>query len=221
MEDISKYLGDFEFWSHLTESEMDDLNKNTVERSYLGGSMIFDSSSECLGFVYVISGSLRTYMMSDEGREVTLFRLDRGDCCVLSASCVIKEISFDSYMAAEEDTKLMIINAGTVSRLSGKNIYFRCFTYELATRRFSAAMKTMDNLLFLKLEGRLASFLLSEQKRTGTNEIKMTHEQVAQHINSAREVVARTLKRFVQDGLVEVKRGVIIIKDIEGLKSLI
>ena len=221
MEDISKYLGDFEFWSHLTESEMDDLNINTVERRYLGGSMIFDSSSECLGFVYVISGSLRTYMMSDEGREVTLFRLDRGDCCVLSASCVIKEISFDSYMAAEEDTKLMIINAGTVSRLSGKNIYFRCFTYELATRRFSAAMKTMDNLLFLKLEGRLASFLLSEQKRTGTNEIKMTHEQVAQHINSAREVVARTLKRFVQDGLVEVKRGVIIIKDIEGLKSLI
>lgn len=221
MEDISKYLGDFDFWSHLTESEMDDLTINAVERSYPGGSMIFDSSSECLGFVYVISGSLRTYMMSDEGREVTLFRLDKGDCCVLSASCVIKEISFDSYMAAEEDTKLMIINAGTVSRLSRQNIYFRCFTYELATRRFSAAMKTMDNLLFLKLEARLASFLLSEQERTGVNEIKMTHEQVAQYINSAREVVARTLKRFVQDGLVEVKRGVITLKDIEGLKNLI
>lgn len=221
MDDISKYLDGFEFWSHLSDEEKTELNINAIERIYPAGSMIFDSASECLGFVYVISGSLRTYMMSDEGKEVTLFRLNEGDSCVLSASCVIEEISFDSYMGTEEDTRLMIINASTVSRLSKQNIYFRCFTYELATMRFSAAMKTMDNLLFLKLEGRLASFLLSEYERTGVKEIKMTHEQVAQYINSAREVVARTLKRFVQDGLAEVKRGVIILKDPDGLKELI
>lgn len=221
MDDFAKYLSGFEFWSHLSNEEEKELRTNAVERSYPAGSMIFDSSSECLGFVYVISGRLRTYMMSDDGREVTLFRLNAGDCCILSASCVIKEISFDSYMGAEEDTKIMVINAGAVSRLSKQNIYFRCFTYELATRRFSAAMKTMDNLLFLKLEGRLASFLLSEYERTGMQEIKMTHEQVAQHINSAREVVARTLKRFVQDELVDVKRGVIILKDLDGLKALL
>lgn len=221
MDDISVYLGGFEFWSHLSDEEKTDIRKNAIGRIYPAGSVIFHSASECLGFVYVIEGSLRTYMMSDEGKEVTLFRLNAGECCVLSASCVIKEISFDSYMAADENTKLMIINASTVSRLSKQNIYFRCFTYELATRRFSAAMKTMDNLLFLKLEGRLASFLLSEYERTGETEIRMTHEQVAQYINSAREVVARTLKRFVQDGLAEVKRGVIILKDLDGLKALI
>lgn len=221
MVDIYRVLSSFDFWSHLSDDEKNDMSTNAAERSYSGGSMIFDSASECLGLVYVISGSLRTYMMSDEGKEVTLFRLAKGDCCILSASCVIKEISFDSYMTAEEDSKLMIINAGTVSRLSMQNIYFRCFTYELATKRFSSAMKTMDNLLFMKLEGRLASFLLSEFERTGMREIKMTHEQVAQYINSAREVVARTLKRFSQDGLVDVKRGVIILKDLDGLKSII
>lgn len=221
MIDISTYLNSYEFWPHLTEDEKLELSLNAVERAYPSGSTIFDSESECLGLVYVISGSLRTFMMSDEGREVTLFRLGKGECCILSASCVIKEISFESFIAAEEDTRLLIINAGTVMRIRQQNIYFRCFTYELATRRFSAAMKTMDNLLFLKIEGRLASFLLSEYERTGIKEIKMTHEQVAQYINSAREVVARTLKRFVQGGLVEVRRGVIILRDMEGLKNLI
>ena len=219
MPDVSQYLDRFEFWPHLSENEVTRINQNTIIKKFPAGSLIFDSVSECLGFVYIVKGGLRTYMMSDEGREVTLYRLSTGDCCVLAASCVIKEISFDCFITAETDTELLIINPPTASSIKAQNIYFRSFIYEMAAQRFSAAMKTMDNLLFLKLEGRLASFLVGEYERTGIIEIRMTHEQVAQYINSAREVVARTLKRFSQDGLVEIKRGVIKLLDVDGLKE--
>ncbi len=221
MVDAAKYLSGFEFWEHLTDTDKEKINLNSSIKKYPKGSLIFDSGSECLGFVHLIKGSIRTYMMSDEGREVTLYRQGSGDCCVLAASCVIKEISFDCYITAEEDTELLILNPPASSSLKADNVYFRCFIYELAAKRFSEAMKTMDNLLFLKLEGRLASFLVGEYERTGISELRMTHEQVAQYINSAREVVARTLKRFSQDGLVEIKRGVIKLLDIEGLKQFI
>lgn len=219
MEDAVKYLERCEFWAYLSQEAKDKLVLNSVIRSYSQGSLIFDSVSECLGLTFVLKGRLRTYMMSDDGKEVTLFKVHEGDSCVLSASCVIKELSFDSYMTAEEDSEVLIINALTVQQLSNENIYFRCFLYEHATRRFSSAMRTFDQLLFLKLEGRLASFLVSEFERTGLKEIRMTHEQVAQNINSAREVVARTLKRFSQEGLVSVKRGVISLNDIDRLRE--
>ena len=220
MTDTSKYFGSFDFWPHLSENEVAAFNQNAVIKSFKKGSLIFDSGSECLGFDYIIKGSIRTYMMSDEGREVTLFRQQQGDCCVLAASCVIKEISFESFITTEEDTEVLIINPPTASGIKANNVYFRCFIYELAAKRFSEAMKTMDNLLFLKLEGRLSSFLVGEYERTGITELRMTHEQVAQYINSAREVVARTLKRFSQEGLVELKRGVIKLLDIEALKEM-
>lgn len=219
MADIQKYFGGYEFWDHLSTEEKNALERCAVYRNYPRGSMVFDSGSECLGLTYVIKGGIRTYMMSDEGKEVTLFKITAGECCVLSASCVIKKLSFDSYMTAEADSEVLIINAGAVSELSEGNIYFRCFLYELAAERFSAAMKTMDTLLFLKLEGRLAKFLLDEFERTGLKELRMTHEQIAQNINSAREVVARTLKRFSQEGLVDAGRGVIKLLDIKGLRS--
>ena len=92
-------------------------------------------------------------------------------------------------------------------KLMKKNIYVRCFAYELLCERFSSVMWTMQMILFKGYDRRLASFLISEYKNTGLATIQMTHEQIAQYTNSAREVVARMLKRFASDNLVEFKRG--------------
>ena len=209
------------FWQLLTEQERDTVQRSAMVRRYEQGALIHGGGSECLGLLLVLSGEIRTYLLSDEGREVTLFRLYPGELCVLSASCVISQITFDTQMTAQQETEVLIIPAGLVAALTEQNLSVRCFLYELATQRFSDVMWAMQQILFKGLDRRLAEFLLSEAARTGSDTIRMTHEQLAQHISSAREAVARMLKTFSEEGLVELKRGVITLRDKDGLRQMV
>ncbi len=209
------------FWQLLTEQERDTVQWSAMVRRYEKGALIHGGGSECLGLLLVLSGEIRTYLLSDEGREVTLFRLYPGELCVLSASCVISQITFDTQMTAQQETEVLIIPAGLVAALTEQNLSVRCFLYELATQRFSDVMWAMQQILFKGLDRRLAEFLLSEAARTGSDTIRMTHEQLAQHISSAREAVARMLKTFSEEGLVELKRGVITLRDKDGLRQMV
>ena len=217
---MENILNKLPFWTSLTEQEKEILRKSAVIRRYEKGSFIHSSDRDCLGMLFILSGEIRTYILSDEGREVTLFRLYAGDLCVLSASCVISQITFDTQMTAQRDTEVLIIPANIVAMLKEQNLAVRCCLYELATARFSDVMWAMQQLLFKGLDRRLAGFLLSEAERTGSDTICMTHEQIAQHISSAREAVARMLKQFSEEGLVELKRGAITLRDFDSLKQL-
>ena len=218
--DMTSALNQLPFWLSLTEQEKELLRQSAVIHRYEKGSFVHNSSQDCLGLLAVLSGEIRTYLLSDEGREITLFRLYPNDLCVLSASCVISQISFDTQMTAGQDTEVLVIPAGTIAMLKEQNLSVRCFLYELATKRFSDVMWAMQQILFKRLDQRLAIFLIEEYARTGSATIRMTHEQIAQHISSAREAVARMLKQFTEDGLVELKRGAILLVDIEGIRQL-
>ena len=139
---------------------------------------------------------------------------------MLSASCVISQITFDTQLSAGADTAILVVPANIVDALAAQNIHLRCFLYELATKRFSDVMWAMQQIMFKGLDRRLAEFLLAEAERTGSNTIRMTHEQIAQHISSAREAVARMLKGFSEDGLVELRRGAITLRDKNSLNRL-
>lgn len=208
------------FWKLLTDSEKELVQQNAVIRLYKKGTRVYSSERECLGMLFVMQGEVRTYLLSEEGREVTLFRIYPNDLCVLSASCVISQISFDTQMSAQKDTEALMIPPNIVLLLKEKNLSVRCFLYELATKRFSDVMWAMQQILFKRLDQRLALFLMQESQRLGTDTIHMTHEQIAQQISSAREAVARMLKQFSEDGLVELKRGAIRLLDQKGLKAL-
>ena len=208
------------FWKLLTDSEKELVQQNAVIRLYEKGTRVYSSERECQGMLFVMQGEMRTYLLSEEGREVTLFRIYPNDLCVLSASCVISQISFDTQMSAQKDTEALMIPPNIVLLLKEKNLSVRCFLYELATKRFSDVMWAMQQILFKRLDQRLALFLMQESQRLGTDTIHMTHEQIAQQISSAREAVARMLKQFSEDGLVELKRGAIRLLDQKGLKAL-
>ena len=217
---MENILNKLPFWASLTEQEKEILRKSAVIRRYEKGSFIHSSDRDCLGMLFILSGEIRTYILSDEGREITLFRLYPNDLCVLSASCVISQISFDTQMTARQNTEVLIIPPNITALLKEQNISVRCFLYEQATERFSEVMWAMQQILFKGLDQRLAACLVEECERTNSNAVRMTHEQIARNISSAREAVARMLKQFTQDGLVELKRGEIIIKDTDGLKRL-
>lgn len=209
------------YWDSLSEEEKTVLMRGTTGRTYQKNEYIHGFSDACLGMVYVCRGSIRVYTTSEEGREVTLFHISEGECCIMSASCVITGISLDVQLLAEEETEIMAVHSGTVQKLMDSNIYVKCFAYELAVKRFSSVVWVMQEILFARFDVRMARFLLSVYEKTGKLNIQMTQEAIAIEVNSAREVVARMLKQFASDNLIELKRGAIVLKNIDGLKKII
>ena len=220
MDNIRDTLSLFPFWDKLNENEKKRIEENSSVHDFRKNDIITSIDGSCLGAFLVLSGSVRAYLLSEEGREVTLFRMYRGDACVLSTACVIREITFDTQMVADAGCRLLLLHVPAFEWLIGTNIYARCFAYELLVKRFSDVMWSMQQILFMRFDARLAGFLIAEYERTGRTEIKMTHEEIAQQVSSAREVVARMLKTFAADGLVRLSRGSIVLSDTEGLRRL-
>lgn len=210
----------FSFWGHLSEEERALLCANTAPAHYARGENIHSGAEDCVGLMLVRSGQLRVGLLSETGRDVTLYRLFPGDVCVLSASCVLDAITFEVFIDAEEDTELLVTNSAAFHTLEDRNIYVRCFGYEVASKRFSEVMWAMQQILFMGVDRRLAIFLTEELKKTGGDTVHLTHEQIARYIGSAREVVSRMLKYFEGEGIVKLARGGIQIIDRTKLKAL-
>lgn len=209
-----------DFWDHLSEEDKDTFIKKTSDLYLKKGEFVRSEREKCQGLIVIKSGALRTYLLSEDGREVTLYRLHEGDVCILSASCILDTISFDVFIDAEEDTVVQLTDMSFYGELTENNIYVRCFGYRIATERFSDVMWAMQQMLFMRIDQRLAIFLWDESVRTGSLQIKATQEEVAIAIGSAREVVSRMLKMFSDEGIVRVFRGGIEIKDRAKLHSL-
>ncbi len=209
----------FPFWNEITESDRDCICRNSFVQTYPKGTNIHDGN-ECSGVIFVRSGSLQLYIMSEDGKEITLYRLHKGDMCMLSASCVLQTITFDVFVDAEEDSECYVISGSAFAEVSARNPKIKIFALETAVSRFSDVMWVMQQILFMSMDKRLSIFLSDESTRTGSDIITLTHEQIARYIGSAREVVSRMLKYFAGEGIVEVSRKGIKILDKKRLRQL-
>ena len=209
----------FPFWDEISKEDRDYICQNSHGVFYKAGRNIHDGN-ECSGVILVRSGSLRLYMMSDEGRDITLYRLHNGDMCMLSASCVLDAITFDVLVDAEEDSQCYVISGPAFAAVSERNPAIKIFALETAVGRFSDVMWVMQQILFMSMDKRLAIFLSDETARTGSDTITLTHGQIARYMGSAREVVSRMLKYFANEGIVEVSRKDIKILNKKRLREL-
>lgn len=209
------------FWNQLTPSEQNLILDYTMPLTYKQGTTIHGGNKDCVGVVLVKSGTLRTYLLSEDGKEVTLYRLSSGETCILSASCLLKNITFDVHIDAESDTEILLINSSIFSQITSQNIYVENFSYKVAAERFSDVIWAMEQILFMSFDKRLAIFLLDEASKTNSDTILLTHEQIAKYMGSAREVVSRMLKYFASEGLVEINRGSVKIMNKKRLRSLL
>ena len=208
--DAALFAQSFEPWGRLSLQEKTFLTEHAALMHYKKGANLHSGDAECLGLLILKSGALRTYLLSEDGREITLYRMGPGEACVLSASCVISAITFE----------LFLVSAPAFATLSQQNIYVECWSYRVATERFSDVIWALQQVLFMRMDQRLAVFLLDALSRTQGDTIKITHEQAARYIGSAREVVSRMLKYFAAEGVVEVSRGWIRVLDREKLRKL-
>lgn len=217
MECLQDHLSALSIWDHLNETQRQVLLRGTVEQVLPHGGLLEEDN----GLLLLLKGSIRVYLLSEEGREVTLFHLRSGDVCTLGAAHVSDQLPFAPQMIVEEDCRFLLTRASIMESLTAENLAVRSFVYEQGSRHLVQMVWAMEQILFLHVDRRLACFLLEVSERTGSTELHMTHEQIAQQISSAREVVARMVKRFSAQGLVESRRGILYLTDLDGLRKIV
>lgn len=210
----------FPIWDKLNKAEQDHITGNLITRRVTKGTVIRGGSMECTGLLLIKTGQLRAYILSDEGREITIYRLFDRDMCLFSASCIMRSIQFDITIEAEKDTDLWIIPAELYQSIMKESAPVANYTNELMATRFSDVMWLIEQIMWKSLDKRLAEFLLEEISIEGTEKLKITHETIANHLGSHREVMTRMLKYFQNEGMVKLSRGMIEITDSEKLESL-
>ena len=219
--DLSFVKEHFDFWDKLSTSEISLIENNITKVNFKKGFNLHSSESECLGVLLIKSGDIRVYLLSEDGRDVTLYRLSAGDICVLSASCILNNITFDVNIDADTDVDAFVLNIGAFSKISSQNVYVENFAYRNTLEKFSDVMWAIEQILFMSFDKRLAIFLLDEVTKSNSAELKLTHDQIAKYIGSAREVVSRMLKVFQEQGILIQSRGLIQIINKEKLKELL
>jgi CRP/FNR family transcriptional regulator len=199
----------FPFYEKLTKQEKFILTVNTVQAIYKKDKIILNNENECNGVVILKSGQLRAYIDSDEGKEITLYRLLSNDVCIMTASCILKNINFTVTLEVEKDSLLYFIPANIWSDLSSSNGYIKEYESELISERFSEVMWVMEQVVFKGMGNRLAEFLLEQSALQESDSITITHETIAKNLGTAREVISRMLKYFEIEGLIEMSRGTV------------
>ena len=213
---ISEY---FPIWEQLTPAQQQRLEQAARYSRAEKGAILHNCSADCLGLLLVCSGQLRGYILSSEGREITLYRLFERDMCLFSASCMLQSIQFDIQIQVEKDAEFWVIPPDVYKTLMEESAAVANYTNELMSTRFSEVMWLMEQVMWRSFDKRLADFLIQESVLEGTTHLEMTHEKIANHMGTAREVVTRMLRYFQQEGLVSLSRGAVDLVDLPALKQ--
>lgn len=208
------------FWKDLTEQQKALLNRSIVKKHFNKGEALRSGSDNCSGLFLLEKGQVRAYIVSENGREITLYRLFEGDVCIFTASCIMKNINFDIFIETEKETDAYLIPASVFDKLTRESLAVQAFENELMAMRFSEVMWILEQTMFMTLDKRLAIFLLEQANIDGTDTIEITHEKIANHLGTAREVVTRMLKYFQTEGMVSLDRGTVRLTDRKKLKRL-
>ena len=210
----------FPVWDKLTKEQQNKLREVSHPLSVKAGTVVHNGSMDCLGLLLIRSGQLRVYTLSSEGREITLYRLFEMDICLFSASCVMPNVQFEVIVEAEKDCDLWVIPSCLFKNFMEESAAVANYANQLISSRFSEVMWLMEQIMWKSFDKRLAAFLLEESALEGSVSMKLTHEKIANHMGTAREVVTRMLRYFQSEGLVKITRGTVEITDPKRLRAL-
>lgn len=210
----------FPIWNQLTAEQKSRIQRRLITRKAEKGTIIHNGNMDCTGLLLVKYGQLRAYILSDEGREITIYRLFDRDMCLFSASCMMRSIQFEITIETEKDTELWIIPTEIYKSIMDESAPVANYTNELMAARFSDVMWLIEQIMWKSLDKRVASFLLEESSIEESHKLKLTHEAIANHLGTHREVITRMLRYFQSEGMVKLSRGTVTILNKEKLEHL-
>lgn len=210
----------FPMWDRLSPGQRDRLSAAVLERRVGKNEIIHSGDMDCTGLFLIRSGQLRAFILSDEGREISIYRLFERDICLFSATCIMRSIQFQVTIQAEKDSLLWVIPAEVYRQIMEESAPLANYTNEIMASRFSEVMWLIEQVMWKSFDRRLAAFLLEEAALENSDLLKLTHEQIARHLGSAREVVTRMLRYFQAEGIVALSRGALELTNRQALEAL-
>lgn len=211
----------FPIWSKLTEPQRAAVKSSIIPRSVEKGTILHNGSADCTGLFLIKSGQLRAYILSDEGREITIYRLFERDICLFSASCMMNSLQFEITIEAEKDAEIWVIPVDVYKNIMVESAAVANFTNEIMASRFSEVMWLIEQIMWKSLDKRVADFLIQETTLEQSTQLKITHEVIANHLGTHREVITRMLKYFQNEGMVRLSRGAIEVVNEKALEALV
>ncbi len=210
----------FPVWKELTAAQQSRISAAVFYREVPRGTLLHNGSEDCTGVMLLCAGQLRAYILSEEGREITVYRLLERDVCLFSASCMMRSLRFDITIEAEKDSKLWVVPVDVYQQVMRESAPLANFTNELMASRLSDTMWLIEQILWKSQDKRLAAFLLEETALEGSDTLKITHEAIGNHLGTAREVITRMLRYFQSEGMVRLSRGTVEVTDRRALELL-
>ena len=209
----------FPMWNKLSVQHREKVAEMAQPLSVKAGTVVHNGSMDCIGLLLIASGQLRVYTLSEEGRQITLYRLFENDICLFSASCVMPSVQFEVVVEAQKDTELLVIPSCLFKNIMDESAQMANYVNALIASRFSEVMWLMEQVMWKSFDKRLAAFLLEESTLEQTPVLHITHERIADHLGTAREVVTRMLRYFQNEGLVGLSRGTVTLTNEKALRE--
>ena len=210
----------FPIFEKLTPKEQAQLTQHARLHTFEKDTLIHNGSNDCLGLILIRSGQLRAFITSEEGREITIYRLFDRDMCLFSASCMMNSIQFDVSITAEKDSEVWIIPTDIYKKMMEQSAVIANYTNQLMATKFTDVMWLIEQVMWKSMDSRLAAFLIEETTLADSRVLHLTHEKIASHMGTAREVITRMLKYFQSEGMVALTRGTIEVLDIDSLDKI-
>lgn len=205
------------FLTRADSSLINELKREAQFARIPAGHDVFVDGDRVDGIALLLSGVVRVYKIGETGREITLYRFGVGESCILSANAILSQKSFPAIATVEEDAEAVMISAEIFRSWVNKYELWREFVFDLLSERLSTVMAVVDEVVFKRMDRRVASWLLNQAKVQ--NPMRVTHQEIAAELGSSREVISRILEDFSKEGLIESGRGTIEVLDFEGLES--
>ncbi len=208
-------LNNLEFLKSADDTILTALSQNSFYKKIEKNSHIYFEGDSCSYFAFVISGIVRVYKLGESGREITLYRLAKGESCILTASCVLSTKSFPAFSLAETDIEVLLVPSSLFKSWVVKFDFWREYVFDLLTKRLASVISIIDEVAFKRVDKRIVEFLL---KQNSTN-IIITHNEIASEIGTSREVISRILKDLENENFISLSRGAIQILNFDDLQT--
>ncbi len=218
-----------EKYQSLIENELSFLNSNNDSliqqilkhasiASLPKDTLIFDEGSTTNNLAVIISGKVRVYKLAESGREITIYRINKGESCILTISSILSNLTYPARAVVEEDVEALIVPSDIFKELVNKDESWRNFTFGLMNTRFANVITVVEEVAFRRMDERILEFLIQKFDSNG-NELSITHQEIAYELGTYREVVSRILKDFEKSGLIGLSRNKINILNIDKIKK--
>lgn len=181
------------------------------------GRDVFVEGDRTDAIALLIAGVVRVYKIGETGREITLYRFGLGESCILTASAILNQQSFPAIATVEQDAEAVMIPADAFRDWVQRYDLWRDFVFDLLSQRLTSVMTIVDEVVFRRMDTRVASFLLERSR--AQNPILITHQEIAAELGSSREVISRILEGFASEGLIRSARGLVEVLDVESLRT--